>query len=199
MAYRMKGFSGFGNSPAKQYAKESGPRAEKKKESIEEQKVKARMHNTMEIKEQALNLPPYYEEVPADPASIDKRSKWVRRGRRPQPLEVEPFNPKPLTSKSPAKISDNKLVNLQAELDHTQLDYRKPGWAGAAEKVGETLEAKGVMDGGGGKDKKGKKKKSEKRVIGPDDKSNPWWSKFENDSNNSNYWEAWEKRKHDMF
>ena len=33
MAYKMKGFSGFGNSPAKQYKKQVGPRAEKKYDS----------------------------------------------------------------------------------------------------------------------------------------------------------------------
>ena len=36
------------------------------------------------------------------------------------------------TSNSPAKVSDEMVVKSQQKLDHTELDFREPGWAKAA-------------------------------------------------------------------
>ena len=35
-------------------------------------------------------------------------------------------------SSSPAKVSDEMVVKSQQKLDHTELDFREPGWAKAA-------------------------------------------------------------------
>jgi len=51
---------------------------------------------------------------------------------------------------SPAKVSDEAVVSAQDKLDHTELDFREPGWAKAARGIHEG--AKGVLSsfGGGG-------------------------------------------------
>jgi hypothetical protein len=36
------------------------------------------------------------------------------------------------SEKSPAKVSDAALVDAQAKLNKTELDFREPGWATAA-------------------------------------------------------------------
>ena len=38
---------------------------------------------------------------------------------------------------SPAKVSSQSLVDAQAKLDHTELDFRQPGWAKAAKEAHE--------------------------------------------------------------
>lgn len=44
---------------------------------------------------------------------------------------------------SPAKVSDSALVDAQAKLNSTELDFREPGWATAARGIHEG--AKGIM------------------------------------------------------
>ena len=83
MAYKMKGFSGFGKSPAKKHNKDGAGR----------------------------------------------------------PIVHNP--------KSPAKVSDDKLLSLQSKLNHSELDYREPGWAKVAGKAhGAAMGAvKGALGG----------------------------------------------------
>tara|TARA_R110000851_G_scaffold318396_1_gene482250 strand:+ start:50 stop:328 length:279 start_codon:yes stop_codon:yes gene_type:complete len=38
-------------------------------------------------------------------------------------------------SDSPAKVTDSELLGLQSKLNHSELDYREPGWAKVAKKV----------------------------------------------------------------
>jgi hypothetical protein len=38
-------------------------------------------------------------------------------------------------SDSPAKVSDDRLLSLQSKLNHSELDYREPGWAKVAKKA----------------------------------------------------------------
>ena len=38
---------------------------------------------------------------------------------------------------SPLKISDEAVVAAQDKLDHTELDFREPGWAKAARGISE--------------------------------------------------------------
>tara|TARA_R110002020_G_C16014188_1_gene751365 strand:+ start:35 stop:355 length:321 start_codon:yes stop_codon:yes gene_type:complete len=71
-------------------------------------------------------------------------------------------------SSSPAKVSDEALVKSQAELDHTELDFREPGWAKAARAAHEG--AKGVATsaldavGGGGAGEGGEGEAQQKAV-----------------------------------
>ena len=58
--------------------------------------------------------------------------------------------------KSPAKVSSQSLVDAQAKLDKTELDFRQPGWAIAAKGVHEG--AKSII--GLGKKKKVKSKEN---------------------------------------
>ena len=44
---------------------------------------------------------------------------------------------------SPAKVSDEMVVKAQDKLDHTELDWREPGWAKAARGIHEG--AKGIL------------------------------------------------------
>ena len=58
--------------------------------------------------------------------------------------------------KSPAKVSDSALVDAQAKLNKTELDFREPGWATAARGAHEGAKKviKGAADaiaGGAGK------------------------------------------------
>jgi hypothetical protein len=56
--------------------------------------------------------------------------------------------------KSPAKVSSQSLVDAQAKLDKTELDFRQPGWAIAAKKVHEDAKSMiGSIMGGKGKGK----------------------------------------------
>ena len=50
--------------------------------------------------------------------------------------------------KSPFKVSDEDLVKAQDKLDHTELDWKQPGWAKAAKTVFAPPHEK--MGGGGG-------------------------------------------------
>jgi len=38
-------------------------------------------------------------------------------------------------SDSPAKVTDSELLGLQSKLNHSELDYKEPGWAKIAGKV----------------------------------------------------------------
>jgi len=40
-------------------------------------------------------------------------------------------------NQSPAKVSDKDVVAAQDKLDHTELDFREPGWAKAARGIHE--------------------------------------------------------------
>lgn len=62
-----------------------------------------------------------------------------------------------LGNSSPAKVSDEAVVNAQAQLDKIQLDFREPGWATVARGVHEG--AKSVL--GKFADKKKKEKESQ--------------------------------------
>tara|TARA_R100001594_G_scaffold4077_1_gene14879 strand:+ start:227 stop:589 length:363 start_codon:yes stop_codon:yes gene_type:complete len=62
--------------------------------------------------------------------------------------------------KSPAKVSSQSLVDAQAKLDKTELDFRQPGWA---------IAAKGVHEGIMGLLAKKKKKTSESKENKGDD------------------------------
>tara|TARA_R100000654_G_scaffold46920_1_gene73121 strand:- start:3097 stop:3411 length:315 start_codon:yes stop_codon:yes gene_type:complete len=53
---------------------------------------------------------------------------------------------------SPAKVSDTAVVEAQAALNKTELDFREPGWAKAARGIHEG--AKGVVNKFMDKDKK---------------------------------------------
>ena len=48
--------------------------------------------------------------------------------------------------KSPAKVSDTEILNLQHKLNKAELDFKEPGWAKVAGKLHDPL---GVMGGGG--------------------------------------------------
>ena len=64
-----------------------------------------------------------------------------------------------LGSSSPAKISDQAVVDAQKSLDHTQLDFREPGWATVARGAHEAIKSTatlGMMKGKGKKKGKGK-------------------------------------------
>jgi hypothetical protein len=59
-----------------------------------------------------------------------------------------------LGNSSPAKVSDDAVVEAQAKLDKTQLDFREPGWTHLAKGIHEG--AKGVLAEFAGKKKKEK-------------------------------------------
>ena len=48
--------------------------------------------------------------------------------------------------KSPAKVSDTEILNLQHKLNKAELDFKEPGWAKVAGKLHDPL---GIMGGGG--------------------------------------------------
>jgi hypothetical protein len=56
---------------------------------------------------------------------------------------------------SPAKVSDSALVEAQAKLNHTELDFREPGWAKVAKSIHEgakkPIEGAAAAVAGGGK------------------------------------------------
>ena len=51
---------------------------------------------------------------------------------------------------SPAKVSDSEILKLQSKLNHSELDFKEPGWA----KVAGQIHGKAMnpMGGGGGGD-----------------------------------------------
>ena len=49
--------------------------------------------------------------------------------------------------KSPAKVSDSDILELQGKLDKAELDFKESGWAKVASKAFDPL---GITGGGGG-------------------------------------------------
>ena len=85
-------------SPAKMKKKPTGPRAEKKFQSTKDYNTRARMHNTMEIKDRETN-PSYRLEFTDD-------GGFIQRGRMPRPQRPE--FPE-FRKKSPVKAKDERV------------------------------------------------------------------------------------------
>ena len=50
-------------------------------------------------------------------------------------------------SASPAKVSDSEILKLQSKLNHSELDFKEPGWA----KIAGQIHGKAMNPMGGGK------------------------------------------------
>ena len=48
---------------------------------------------------------------------------------------------------SPAKVSDSEILKLQSKLNHSELDFKEPGWA----KIAGQIHGKAMNPMGGGK------------------------------------------------
>jgi hypothetical protein len=142
-AYKMKGFSGFGNSPAKQKYEKAEP---------------AQLNVPIPQSQTKENLTGKLIEKRGKPVKWDNiRKEYIPIN---MPKSKIPSTPNPemmdkLEKKSPAKVSDDKLLELQGELNHSELDFKEPGWAKIAGKIhgGAMNIAKGAlggMAGGGG-------------------------------------------------
>lgn len=91
------------SSPVKFEKKPTGPRAEKKEESIKDYNTRARMHNTMEIKDRATNPSEYFK--------VGKDGMMTIRGRMPKPqMAVIPDFGKLKPLKSPTKLKKSAKV-----------------------------------------------------------------------------------------
>ena len=56
-------------------------------------------------------------------------------------------------SASPAKVSDSEILKLQSKLNHSELDFKEPGWAKIAGQVhGKAMNPMGGGKKGGGGD-----------------------------------------------
>ena len=130
-AYKMKGFSGFGNSPAKQGISTL--------ETDEERKVRVR-------KEEMENKP--RQGISTLETEKDRLDRVRREKEEAQPgtgVKKTPKNQFP-KKKSPAKVSDSDILKLQHKLNKAELDFKEPGWAKVAGKLHDPL---GIMGGGG--------------------------------------------------
>tara|TARA_R110001583_G_scaffold19096_1_gene75165 strand:+ start:1411 stop:1938 length:528 start_codon:yes stop_codon:yes gene_type:complete len=147
-AYKMKGFSGFGNSPAKQ----EGPIPKKNLKLQKGEMEGTWIYPGSDKNERIIDYEDRVEFAESDAESSGgKEKKQHLANAKKLQHEADIIR----NRKSPAKVSDDKLLQLQGELNHSELDFKEPGWAKIAGKIhgGAMNIAKGAlggMAGGGG-------------------------------------------------
>ena len=128
MAYKMKGFSGFGNSPIKQTdSTKTYPKSYTKKdiEFLKEQKEDVVRYEDLDEEGKKI----WDKLRKGTPKTSDKFKKGVKKQTK---KIVDTVKSGPSKTKSPAKVSDSDVVAAQKELNKVELDFREPGWTKAA-------------------------------------------------------------------